>query len=122
MLLSEAIRLGAMLRPQAFGYMFDDHGGSCAYGAAAEAIGFMRPAGNPIVSGITMLLCHHPEFRLPITQCPQCHYMMTDAGHLNDTHHWTREHIADWVEGIERERGLIAQTEAMLDLLQEVKK
>ena len=38
MQLSEAIRLGAMLRPQAYGHYFI-RGGSCAMGAAYEAYG-----------------------------------------------------------------------------------
>jgi hypothetical protein len=38
MTLSEAIRLGAMLKPQAFGD-YTDGRGTCAWGAASEAAG-----------------------------------------------------------------------------------
>lgn len=38
MRLSEAIRLGAMLKPQGFGSYFR-HGATCAMGAAIEAVG-----------------------------------------------------------------------------------
>jgi hypothetical protein len=94
MRLSEAIRLGAMLRPQAFGKMFRTVRGemrSCALGAAAEALG-ESPYDSfaPLFDAMRM--------------CPMgCGW--TSVGslipHLNDEHRWTRERIADWVETVE---------------------
>src|SRR5580765_2975940 len=93
MKLSEAIRLGSMLKPQAFGH-FDTGRGTCALGAAREAAGGMS---FPISTAS------------PAT-CPACQQVMVTSEkvwataatvvHLNDKHRWTRERIADWVEGV----------------------
>lgn len=48
MLMSDLIILGSMLRPQASGVLFDSRGGSCATGAAIEALGY---SGDDIVNG-----------------------------------------------------------------------
>ena len=105
MKLSEAIRLGSMMKPQCFGLMHDD-GATCAFGAALDAIGKLHE-------------CYSEEPQewhdtgAFIAECPQCHdtmryvdqYKANTLAHLNDTHRWTREQIADWVSTIE------AQTE-----------
>jgi len=96
--LSTAIRIGAALRPQAFGTHFKK-GGSCVIGAALEGAGFYV-----YDSGI-----HQTESNKSFTllskeniQCPVC--SVEGAGWkiismcLNDTHKWTRESIADWIE------------------------
>jgi hypothetical protein len=97
--LSEAIRLGAMLRPQAFG-VDSDGVGTCAFGAAREAIGhdmslefFLMERVFPIVSSFPSV-------------CPACGKQTAIKAsivseHLNDKHRWTREQIADWVESVE---------------------
>lgn len=115
MLLSEAIRLGAMLRPQGRLTMFPGDA-SCALGAAMEAVGlrdhclaYKRDMGidNTMLARRTFPILFgaiDPIFGIAARN---------DSG-------WTREKIADWVEGIERERGLIAQTLGMLDVLQRV--
>ena len=118
MKLSEAIRLGAMLRPQGFGAVFYSDGGvmkSCALGAAGEAVGVMRgelyrsPADQewaelqkffPILLSIPQWPCEHKGFWAGVSSA---------IGHLNDTHRWTREQIADWVEGIECQQEATAQ-------------
>ena len=106
MKLSEAIRLGAMLKPQWFGFA-DSFGNTrtCAIQAAFDAIGQL---GNRI-----------PAFHFwPIVKldavCPEscCIAGLSDDGvgldnviiHLNDAHHWTRERIADWVATIEAQQ------------------
>ncbi len=95
MKLSEAIRLGAMLGPQAFAESFSVDGGSCARGAAMLAIG-----GTCWYSGPWFI-----EFQSINTTCPECHRIGTAGGIiafcLNDHHRWTRERIADWVETVE---------------------
>ena len=94
--LSEAIRLGAMWRPQAFGVLTDGVG-TCAIGAATEAMGLPLDDEMP-----------NPrewDFVLKIRACPVCITHDPDrlnvVAHLNDDHRWTRERIADWVETIE---------------------
>jgi hypothetical protein len=102
MKLSEAIRLGAMLGPQAFGCL-EYNGATCALGAAYKALGITKPSemnlGEPF-ENIT---------------CPECGDVgrgdsLVTIAHLNDIHRWTREHIAEQVEIWERE--LEAQQQA----------
>ena len=128
MRLSEAIRLGAMLRPQAYGgfyqsFKYPDGSsvvGSCALGAAAEAIGAVAK-----VCGFGY--DHDPLRRIgknwpsaigTIAACPCCQdetvalvfagtrrqfrlrtvvNVISAVSHLNDRHRWSREQIADWV-------------------------
>jgi len=106
MRLSEAIRLGAMMKPQGFEYLLQG-GHTCALGAAADACGLLE----------TDLLLHHTlqgeaRRRFPILRdfkdrwCPEgCAVSRVGVEgvilHLNDSHRWTRERIADWVETIE---------------------
>ncbi len=96
---SEAIRLGAMLRPQSFDCLFDSvNERSCAIGAAIEA-----------VSGKFLYLSDSAVYRMwPFLagygNCPVCRRsgpVLTRIICLNDGHKWTRERIADWVETIE---------------------
>ena len=99
--LSEAIRLGSMLRPQIFGQISNALG-SCAFGAAKESIGDRTPEGF-----------WDPERNFPVVgllprECPVCGEVeklraSIISEHLNDRHRWTRERIADWVESVERE-------------------
>ncbi len=119
MKLSEAIRLGGMATGQAFSRMWNDNGDTCAMGGAFECVGLLDRmkliyeetkncapseqrarnkeliAGSDVASWIQVL-------ETPTT-CPVCgkreeHLIVP---HLNDTHRWTRERIADWVETIE---------------------
>lgn len=108
MRLSEAMKLGAMLKPQihtgemrgpvslpsqygdVFGLRVTE--GTCALGAAEDA-GFGDIWSSPL--------------RRIAASCPVC-YWGHDCGflgvvwHLNDTHHWTREQIADFVAVLEQ--------------------
>lgn len=102
MRLSEAIRLGAMLKPQAFGD-YSVGVGTCALGAAHEALGKNADDESE---------WWWPELPRDAI-CPSCGGMRhSDSSfavggviaHLNDVHKWTREQIADWVETIEREQ------------------
>lgn len=99
--LSEAIRLGAMLKPQAFDALVSGEGGkggSCAIGAAIEAFGIEMD------EFACDLLAARVSF--PVVGCPCC--LAAGFGkkldvimHLNDVHRLTREQIADWVATIE---------------------
>ncbi len=107
MRLSEAIRLGAMMKPQGFGHYFYN-GKSCGIGAAVDAI------GRNSICGQDYLNRNEIEKEFPIinmaASCHECGvlfngspfaYPATIGGtiaHLNDDHRWTRERIADWVE------------------------
>ncbi len=108
MKLSEAIRAGAKLRPQSFvaffGYVDDYALGSCALGAAVEAV-----KGKPVPCEVHYQL---PDFigetfdgvyrqvACPAEGCRkhQPTELLYMAMELNDSHHWTRERIAEWVE------------------------
>lgn len=106
MKLSEAIRLGAVLKPQAFGTVFDGRG-TCVYGAAFDAVGELPT--YPCI-GFTHILAHHPDWSLIDGPCPECAIQCSPA-HLNDVHHWSREAIADWVATIESQEPAAEVTE-----------
>lgn len=89
MKLSDAIRLGSMLRPQGFGAVpcRENQLTFCTLEAAIAA-GYRYEKPGHVVA------------------CPACQGnnsrgIESIVVHLNDHHHWTRERIADWVETIE---------------------
>lgn len=89
-LLSDAIRLGAMLGPQATnGYMFQARMGgemaTCALGAAAIIVGIKCDSLEP--------------YRELCRIFPGCDLANEEKGivHLNDDLRMTREQIADWL-------------------------
>lgn len=117
--LSEAIRLGAMLKPQHHDSrkFFIESGGytsngplgltvggfecSCVMGAAIEGADLQDDdaidgsTGWPKTWGLKREM-----------ECPQCDDYEVEnlyevLTHLNDDHHWKRERIADFVESIE---------------------
>ena len=97
MKLSEAIRLGAMMMPQAFRTLLTDDG-ACALGAALLAVG-ARPE-----EAVRSALNRWPWASTVSADCPRCGRSRTVfrvITHLNDRHRWTREQIAEWVAGIE---------------------
>ncbi len=101
MKLSDAIRLGAMLKPQGFNGIADGPT-SCALTAAAEAVGVKaRMALHP---DYHVLMDRFPVLRQP-GSCPLCDgafiRVMDVVWDLNDTHRWTRDQIADWVATVE---------------------
>lgn len=104
MKLSEAIRLGSMMKPQAFGVVIDGSG-SCALMAAADAIGIGREYG---VIGYQDLYNAFPVLHIKAV-CPVwfCVHqgsttdLMHVVWHSNDALRWTREEIADFVETFE---------------------
>ena len=97
MKLSAAILLGSTLRKQCFGDSFVG-GGSCAIGAAYEALGYNK-FNLPDCCKVW------PWLDVPV-ECPVCgESEPTTAAiisvHLNDGHKWTRERIAEWVATVE---------------------
>lgn len=109
--LSEAIRLGAMWKPQRFGgplMPLAEESATCALAAAAEAYGDVE-----LCSGVAWADRVPARTReIGVFVCPSCgspRVNVNDEGflmsiaHLNDTHRWSRERIADWVETFESE-------------------
>jgi hypothetical protein len=103
MKLSEAIRLGAMLKPQAYTSRAQD--GACALRAAADA------AGIKDRDGVLGAVLNYSELRrrFPVldmlveasnTGC--IHPLYREIYYRNDISRNTREQIADYVESIER--------------------
>ena len=101
MWLSDAMRIGCAMKPQAFGSYFRD-GGSCAMGAAHD--GFQS-------SGIVPDKFYR-EKPWDIEKCPECGHSSEERcvdiwnqtaiiPHLNDFHLISREKIADYVESWE---------------------
>lgn len=104
MKLSEAIRLGAMLKPQAFNSSGRE--GSCALRAAADASGLQDDLHSLLA--YEGLKRRYPVLLRPVPACPVCWCWGTEDAHvldivwhLNDSHRWTRERIADWVATVE---------------------
>jgi hypothetical protein len=111
MRLSEAIRLGAMMRPQAFRTLLSDDA-ACALGAALLAVGACPE------EAVRSTLNRWPWASIVSADCPRCGRSRTVfrvITHLNDRHRWTREQIANWVAGIEPTDGLGCQASMGLD-------
>ena len=97
MWLSDAMRIGCAMKPQAFGDFFRD-GGSCALGAAQD--GFLASCVVPDKAFMKQPWENE--------RCPECHADYEERmksyttyaliPHLNDCHKMSREEIASWVE------------------------
>lgn len=124
MRLSEAIRLGSMLKPQDL-VGFRRGGRSCALGAACDALGVPVHHEDDFAFGLHALNTEFPQLTLP-ARCPACSALRGlwrrwrdeeyDLGdviiHLNDDHKWTRERISDWLATIERRAEAVLPAEA----------
>jgi hypothetical protein len=109
MKLSEAIRLGAMMKPQAFGPQIGSSttkDKSCALQAASEALSLTWTHATAAYSELFNL---YPFLRQSAI-CPMTGLIHDDTMQtiylLNDVHKWTREAIADWVETIEEKEAV----------------
>jgi hypothetical protein len=101
MKLSEAIRLGAMMKPKYVSWMHsEDMTATCALGAALDACGALHSFVSaddcyerwPHLQAVSKLPCG----------CTLAVKNTVEAiTHLNDGCGWTREQIADWVATIE---------------------
>lgn len=110
MKLSEAIRLGAMLKPQGHDMLVTLNGGSCALGAAFDAVGMAvgeydgGDAGDPCYAEARArwsVLNAHVACPVPDSDVWRDGDMVHVIWSLNDRAGWTREQIADWVATIE---------------------
>lgn len=114
---SAAIRDGAKLRPQAFGApeYRPREGTSCVIEAGAHAMrGRFREATT--ASFYRYLSTAYP-YLLSFADCPaaECttygREVLNLCWHLNDTHEWTREAIADWLYVKEEKLGFVTVVE-----------
>ena len=110
-------------------YCLEEKGKRCVNGAALGAIGW---DGLYVFKALRMFEVAWPwAYNSENVACPECGDLIDDGvmrvnSHLNDLHLWSKTRIADWVESIERESGLIPdcesslidQTNGMLDVLQ----
>ncbi len=99
MRLSEAIRLGAAMKPQGFNGLDIDR--TCALRAATEAVGIKDNSGFINYRKLSEMF----DVLGKPSKCPVCSadsqyidILESIVYHLNDGHRWTREHIADWIE------------------------
>lgn len=100
--LSDAIRLGAMMRPQAHGPN-DWPERSCAYQAALDATGCEFNDTN-LLNKARNAWPWLLRMERPCPVCGKCLYggsVLVAVYHLNDSHKWTREKIAFWISTIE---------------------
>lgn len=106
MRLSEAIRLGAMLRPQGRDVFMDEQHRTCALGAALDAIGQLDRRGLGHIPS-QWEWCWYgmgldgDRYPCPAGRCSYKSGALRVITHVNDHHGWTRERIADWVATIE---------------------
>lgn len=118
MRLSDAIRLGAMMKPQHRGGILSSDGTkTCALGAALDALGKLdewltRRASNAVDWAEWFGNALPPDSYRSVKWPPAAHKMIygdtqyplaTVVTVLNDVNGWTREQIADWVEQVEKE-------------------
>lgn len=127
MQLSEAMRLGAMIRPQTFGFFFSD-GSSCALGAALEATGTDYGAWQQANADLRLRW----SWITKRVHCPVCqdielnprarwfNRVIDRIAHLNNDHHWTREAIADWLATIEPKDDAPVETMTILRVLEPI--
>ena len=114
MTLSDAIRLGSMLKPQGRGALHKD-GQTCAYGAAMDAIGCLPAEGAECSHDYDALGDEWPIGNVR-AECPVT-FLWSEVGDivtdLNDVYGWSREWIADWVETIERQHAALESPPAV---------
>lgn len=109
MRLSEAIRLGAMMKPQGQFYHNAAMDSTCAMGAALDAVGALWEVPMAHAQGDQHVPARQRwPWAFEQIGCPVCGTTPKDRGvtsstvaHIHNKHGWTREQIADWVETIE---------------------
>lgn len=111
MTLADAIRKGAMQRPQCDGLFVrslvtGEVTRTCVLAAAHEGV-FGAPPGvdgedEDTDAVMTSLIRAGYDLLAHVPECPQCGREGGLLGytlfHLNDDHEWTREAIADWLD------------------------
>lgn len=106
--LSALIREGAMKRPQAFHDYISDDGCTCALGAAYEGITGKMPKPDGEDRGLVKATIYNTtgvrNHKIPYPESFVSGWRDVDildvVTTLNDTCHWTREQIADYLESL----------------------
>lgn len=117
---SEAIREGAPLRPQGFGWTFAE-GRTCSIGAGLEAMGCLEwhtqsdpsdASYQAINASYPYLMAARPIFcSQPCGEGSNKATLYSHIVHLNDDHKMSREAIADWLEREEEKLGFVTLTD-----------
>lgn len=103
------MRQGSQLHPQAFGDYVVDDCCTCAIGAIYEALmGKLPPAEKDKayacwLVGQEIRLATGIHFNTDLLEHPVLHEtwgLSAIIASLNDNYKWTREQIADWLEGL----------------------
>jgi hypothetical protein len=112
MQLSEAMILGSMLHPQAFGEFIDEDGNACALQAVMDAVSDEGELSDKKLEETFPILRNIPSGNLPRhrVKCPACIFPNRQSVknlimHLNDGHEWTRERIAEHIQKLELKWG-----------------
>jgi hypothetical protein len=91
--------------------------GTCAWGAAYLALGILGKAITRDLRADPRVIW--PWTKTKVVNCPICwervHVIAGISDHLNDSHFWTRERIAEWVATIEPLEPEAISTTALLD-------
>lgn len=117
MKLSAAIRIGSMTTKQIKDRLSDGGNGRCALGAAFDAGGLQN---IPTLENAGFGCVDNAAQMFPILTLIVPNPVMIDATnqigaiipYLNDKAEWSREDIADWVEGIEQK----LETEVVMEV------
>ena len=101
--LAELIREGSKLNPQGFSLYYNvTTGATCAFGAASMAAFNSANSANCLhkfLGQFTVLKADEvTRSKCPVEDCTLMRWPLGTITHLNDTHKWTREAIADWID------------------------
>lgn len=128
MRLSEAMRLGSMMKPQGY-YNLCRAGATCALGAVGDAIGILdadncnwkpgakAPSEWRWMTRLTACpACGATDYPVPTSFSTKRRDVQAAITHLNNEHRWTREQIADWIETIEpKEQSTVVENSTVQD-------
>ncbi len=109
MKLSDAIRAGSKLAPQTTrgNYAVFNYGevdGTCALGAAIHSEFGIKVLGEiartrTLTNEVTTRWAKREKYKCPHRNCGiHFKHLVAIIYHLNDTHMWTRESIAEWID------------------------
>lgn len=115
--LSEAIRLGAISCKWGQGQFVSKDGSRCALGMAAFAVGRLDVVITDRVVELWPWTKERLRYEIPETEMRTIWKVIVN---LNDRGKKTPLQIADWVEGLERERGMWDGEEVKGEVNQEV--
>ena len=99
---SEAIRLGCLTTRQTF-KAYGSGEEACAMGAMVVGLGCVPNQDDYVPRSRAALLAEHAINTVSNKGCPvrSCSPAADNiVVHLNDDHRWSREQIADWLEGV----------------------